>query len=250
MVMKYIMQSVAHGKLLMFSSAVVSVIVAQMLGLNPAKLVEFIQTHHKEAVSAFQSDPLPTLLIFLILHISALTLSLPGAVLPFCIVAGALFGPVWGSAIIVASLTVGDSLGFLVARHLLRDWFRERFSRRLTSIEREIVNSGALYLLALRLTAAVPFFVINVGMALTPMRLKTFAPVSLLGLIPSSILYVNAGTQVASISTPADVLSPQLIISLILLGVLPLLVKILLGRTASISDPTFPAPGSQNEPLR
>lgn len=249
MALKYTIQSADHGKLLLFGTVTVSVIIAQTLGLNPVKLIQVLQTHHKEAVSVFQSDPLPTLFIFFILHISALTLSLPGAVLPFCIVAGAIFGPVWGSAIIVASLTVGDSLGFLVARHLLRDWFRERFSRRLTSIEREIASSGALYLFALRLTAAVPFFVINVGMALTPMRLKTFAPVSLLGLIPSSILYVNAGTQVATISTPADALSPQLIVSLILLGVFPLLVRILLGRT-SISDPTFPAPGSQNEPPR
>lgn len=231
MMMKSAVQSSAKKKLILFGALLLSAIVAQALGLDPTKLIGAVRSNQANLAAAFESDPLPLLSIFVFLHISALTLSLPGAVLPFCIVAGALFGPLWGSAIIIASLTVGDSLGFLVARHLLRDWIRERCSKQLTYIEREISSNGALYLLSLRLSAAVPFFVINVGMALTRMRLRIFAPVSLLGLIPSSILYVNAGSQVAVIRTPADVLSPQLIISLVLLGVLPLLMKALLTRT-------------------
>ncbi|PAL25318.1 TVP38/TMEM64 family protein [Sphingopyxis sp. GW247-27LB] len=233
MVMKSVAHTSAQRRLILFGFLFLSAFTAKALGLDPIKLISAIQSNQNYLAAAFESNPLPLLSIFVFLHILALTLSLPGAVLPFCVVAGAIFGPLWGSVIIVASLTVGDSLGFLVARHLLRDWIRERCSKQLTYIEREISSNGALYLLSLRLSAAVPFFVINVGMALTRMRLRIFAPVSLLGLIPSSILYVNAGSKVAVIRTPADVLSPQLIISLVLLGVLPLLMKALLSRTWS-----------------
>jgi uncharacterized membrane protein YdjX (TVP38/TMEM64 family) len=74
----------------------------------------------------------------------------------------------------------------------------------------------------------VPFFLVNVGMGLTRMRLTTFWWVSQLAMLPATILFVNAGTEWEKVRSPADVLSPTLVISLALLGVCPLLLRLAL----------------------
>lgn len=166
----------------------------------------------------------------MLLHIAALALSLPGAVLAPTLAAGAIFGPYWGTVIALASIVIGDSLGFLGARYLFRDWVEQRFGAQAEAIDRGVERDGAFYLLSLRLMAVIPFFVVNLSMGLTRMPLKTFAPVSLIGLLPATALYVNAGNSLAAIETPSDILSPRLIGAFVLLALLPIAAKFLLER--------------------
>ncbi len=164
----------------------------------------------------------------MLVQVTALALSLPGAVLPLALAGGAIFGPFWGTAIVLAAITIGDSLGFLIARYLARDWVQRAFGKHLPVIERGIAKEGAFFLLALRLMAVIPYFLVNLTFGLTRMPLKTFAPVSLLGLLPSTILYVNAGTELSRITKASDIYSPRLITAFVLLGLLPIAMRFLL----------------------
>jgi uncharacterized membrane protein YdjX (TVP38/TMEM64 family) len=143
---------------------------------------------------------------------------------------GALFGLGTGTLIVCLASVAGSALTFLVSRYLIKDWIQGRFAGALGRVNRGISTDAPFYLLTLRLTSIVPPFIINVGMGLTNMKLRTFAIVSTLGAIPTTMLYVNAGTQIASIESAGDILSAQLIGSFILLGLIPLAARFAMKR--------------------
>ena len=180
-----------------------------------------IKAQQLEFVSAFEATPIPVALGFLAILVTALTLCIPGVIATLSVAGGAIFGPIWGTALVLVGVTIGDSLAFLAARHFFSAPTRRILSGRLARLDEGVEKDGALYLLSLRLVAVVPFFVVNLGMGLTKMRLSTFAPVSLVGLIPATLLYVNAGTQISSITTVADVYSSRVIVAFLLIGILP-----------------------------
>jgi pyruvate/2-oxoglutarate dehydrogenase complex dihydrolipoamide dehydrogenase (E3) component/uncharacterized membrane protein YdjX (TVP38/TMEM64 family) len=165
---------------------------------------------------------------FFLLYVAVTALSLPGAAI-LTLAAGAIFG-LW-EGILIASFasTIGASLAFLSSRYLLRDWVKARFGGRIDAIDRGIERDGAFYLLSLRLIPAFPFFLVNLAMGVTAMRLLIFALVSQLGMLPGTIVYVNAGTQLAAVESSSDIFSPALIGSFVLLGLFPLLAKAAVG---------------------
>jgi len=171
--------------------------------------------------------PLLVGLLFTLFYILVTALSLPGAVI-LSLAAGALFGLLWGTVIVSFASSIGATLAFLVARFLAGDWVRRRFGVRLQAVDRGIEREGAFYLFALRLVPVFPFFLINILMGLTPIKPRTFYWVSQLSMLPATIVYVNAGTQLGGIGQPSDILSPALLLSLALLGLFPLLAKWLL----------------------
>lgn len=178
----------------------------------------------------YERRPIAVILGFIAIQATALALCLPGAVLPMSLAAGALFGTALGTLVALAAITLGDSLGFLTARYVLRDLLARRFRR---SLERIREGEGAAYLVGLRLMAIVPYFVVNIAMALTRMPLRHFAPLSFLALVPATFLYVNAGTRLAEIETPSDIWTPALLGSFVALGLLPFVARWLIGgRTA------------------
>jgi uncharacterized membrane protein YdjX (TVP38/TMEM64 family) len=162
--------------------------------------------------------------IFVLVYIAVTALSLPGAAV-MTLAGGAVFGLLQGTLLVSISSTTGATLAFLASRFLFRDAVQQRFARRLEAVNRGVREDGALYLFTLRLVPVFPFFIINIVMALTPMRTLTFFFVSMLGMLPGTLVYVNAGTQLAQIRALGDILSPELIGSFVLLGVFPLLAK-------------------------
>ena len=168
--------------------------------------------------------PVHAALGFFLLYIAFTSLSLPAAAL-MTLLAGAIFGAALGTALVSFASAIGATLAMLAARFVLRDWVQARFARPLTSINRGIERDGAFYLFTLRLIPAVPFFLINLAMGLTPIRTWTFYWVSQLAMFPATALYVNAGTQLARLESLRDVLSWQLIGALVLLGIFPWLAK-------------------------
>ena len=174
--------------------------------------------------AGYAAHPGRVALGFLAAYVAYTGLSLPGAGL-LSLVAGAVFGLLWGSVIVSFAASIGATLAFLLARFVLRDWVQRRFAGRLEGINRGVEREGAFYLFTLRLTPAVPFFLINIAMGLTPMRATTFYWVSQLGMLAGTLVYVNAGTQLASLASPRDVLSWQLAAALLLLGLFPLAAK-------------------------
>ena len=141
------------------------------------------------------------------------------------LVGGAVFGLLWGTVIVSFASTLGATIAFLVSRLLLREWVQNSFARYMKPINAGIEKEGAFYLFTLRLIPQIPFFAINLVMGLVPIRTWTFYWVSQLGMLAGTIVYVNAGTQLAAIESPSGILSPGLIGAFLLLGFFPLIAK-------------------------
>ena len=165
---------------------------------------------------------------YFLLYLLITALSLPGATV-MTLAGGAIFGLWTGLLVVSFASSIGATLAFLVSRYLLRDWVQGRFGSSLEAINRGIEKDGAFYLFALRLVPAFPFFIINLVMGLMPIRTWTFYWVSQLGMLPGTLVYVNAGTQLARLESPSDILSLPLILSFALLALLPFLGRSLLG---------------------
>lgn len=174
-----------------------------------------------------ESQPLLMMAGFFLLYVAVAALSLPGAAV-MTLAAGALFGLVWGSVLVSFASSIGALLAFLVARYLLRDPIEARFSARLTAINEGVNRDGAFYLFTLRLVPIIPFFLINLLLGLTRMPARTFYWVSQVGMLAGTLVYVNAGTRLAQIEQPADILSVSLLASFALLAVFPWIARIAL----------------------
>ena len=153
-----------------------------------------------------------TLFIYMGIYILVTALSLPGAAV-MTLAGGALFGLFTGTVVVSFASTIGATLAFLVARFLLRDYIQKKFGARLISINEGIKRDGAFYLFTLRLVPIFPFFVINLVMGLTPIRTLTFYIVSQVGMLAGTLVYINAGTQLARIDSLKGILSPGLVLS-------------------------------------
>jgi pyruvate/2-oxoglutarate dehydrogenase complex dihydrolipoamide dehydrogenase (E3) component/uncharacterized membrane protein YdjX (TVP38/TMEM64 family) len=177
----------------------------------------------RSAIDAYYAaQPLQTALIYFAVYVLVTALSLPGAAI-MTLAGGAIFGLVWGTVIVSFASTIGATLAFLAARFLLRDWVQSRFGQRLAGINAGVERDGAFYLFALRLVPVLPFVAVNLLMALTPIRTRTFLWVSQLGMLAGTIAFVYAGTELAQFR-----LSFGLIAAFTLLGLFPLAARRLL----------------------
>ncbi|MGI2028716.1 FAD-dependent oxidoreductase [Endozoicomonas acroporae] len=170
----------------------------------------------------YRDDPVLTAVAFFIIYVAVTGLSLPGAAV-LTVVAGAIFGLFHGVLLVSFASTLGATLAFLFSRTLLRDWVAQKFSGYLETINNGVNKDGAFYLATLRLIPAVPFFVINLVMGLTSMRVLTFSLVSQLGMLPGTAVFVNAGAQLGLVEELSleGILTPPLIASFVLLGIFP-----------------------------
>ena len=179
------------------------------------------------AILAYRDDNLfEAALIFLALYIAVTALSLPGAAV-MTLAGGAFFGLLWGTLLVSLASTIGATTAFLIARLLFRDAVQRHFGANLRAVNAGMARDGAFYLFTLRLVPIFPFFVINLLVALTPIRALTFFLVSLIGMFPATVVYVNAGTQLGKLDSLAGILSPGLLVSFTLLGLFPLIAKML-----------------------
>ncbi len=174
------------------------------------------------------TSPVLVSLAFFALYVLVTALSLPGAAL-MTLAAGAFFGLIWGLVLVSFASTIGATLAFLVSRYLMRKSVQNRFGDRLAAINNGIETEGAFYLFTLRLVPIFPFFLINLLMGLTPIKTSTYYWVSQLGMLAGTVVYINAGTQLAGIESLGGILSLPLLLSFALLGVFPLLAKKITG---------------------
>ncbi|MFC0446291.1 FAD-dependent oxidoreductase [Pseudidiomarina halophila] len=176
----------------------------------------------------FNERPIFLLGVYFVIYVISTALSIPGATV-LTLGAGAVFGFAWGLLLASFASSVGALLAFLSARWLLHDWVQKKFGKRLRAINEGIERDGAFYLLSLRLVPLFPFFVINLVMGLTKIKTWTYYWVSQVGMLLATAVYVNAGTQLAEISSLGDILSVDVLGALVLLGLMPLLTKFILS---------------------
>jgi pyruvate/2-oxoglutarate dehydrogenase complex dihydrolipoamide dehydrogenase (E3) component/uncharacterized membrane protein YdjX (TVP38/TMEM64 family) len=204
--------------------ALVAVWAWQHVGLGALLTLDNLKASRDALQAQVLAAPLATAAVFFAVYVAAAALSIPGAVI-LTLAAGAMFGLGWGLLLVSFASSLGALLAFLVARYLLRDGIQARFGKALAPINEGVRKDGTFYLLTLRLVPVFPFWLINLLMGLTPMRAGRFYLVSQLGMLAGTAVYVNAGTQLAAIQSPGNILSPGLLGSFVLLGLFPLLAK-------------------------
>ena len=186
--------------------------------------LEYLKGKQADITAYYQTNPVQTIAVFMAFYIAAIALSFPGATL-LTLVAGAVFGLVTGTIIVSFASSIGATLAFLVSRYVLRDWVQAKFGDRLKPINDGVAKEGGFYLFTMRLVPAFPFFLINLVMGLTQMKTWTFYWVSQIGMLLGTIVYVNAGTELAKITSLKGILSPGLIGAFVLLGIFPIIAK-------------------------
>lgn len=222
-------------KLVLVGLIAVIVVIFFAFDLEQYLSLEYIKAQQGQVETLYAENRLATLLIFFIVYVVVTGVSLPGAAI-MSLAAGAVFGLLTGVILISFASTIGASIAFMISRYLFRESVEARFGSSLKSINAGIQRDGAFYLFALRLVPAFPFFVINLVMGLTKIKLITFYWVSQLGMLAGTIVYINAGTQLAQIDSASGIFSPGIILSFVLLALLPFagrkLISILKNRKA------------------
>jgi pyruvate/2-oxoglutarate dehydrogenase complex dihydrolipoamide dehydrogenase (E3) component/uncharacterized membrane protein YdjX (TVP38/TMEM64 family) len=196
--------------------------------LNQYLTLESLKSNQQSLAEYIDANWLVAFIAYLVIYAAAAALSVPGAAI-LTIGAGALFGFGWGLLLASFASSIGATLAFLVSRFLLRNWVKRTFSTKLESIDKGMEKDGAFYLLSLRLVPLFPFFIINLVMGVTAIKTWTYYWVSQLGMLIGTAVYVNAGTQLVEINQLSDIVSGDLILSFILLGLFPILAKFMLA---------------------
>ncbi|HXF47220.1 MAG TPA: FAD-dependent oxidoreductase [Burkholderiaceae bacterium] len=206
-------------KLALLAVLVAAIAAFFVFDLKQYLTLEFFQASRAKIDAYYAAHPLRAIALYFALYVAVAALSLPGAVI-MTLAGGAIFGLVVGTVVVSFASSIGALLAFLAARFLLRDWVQRRFGDKLQAINEGVKKEGAFYLFALRLVPIFPFWLINLALALTPMRARTFYWVSQLGMLPGTLVYVYAGTQLGQFR-----LSAGLIAAFVLLGIFPLAAK-------------------------
>ena len=186
--------------------------------------LDYIKAKQQNILEYYKQNFFFVLVLFISLYVLVTALSLPVATF-LTLVGGALFGFSSGLIIVSFASTIGATLAFLMARFLAQNYVQKNFKNQLSKINKKFKSEGSFYLFALRLVPVFPFFIINVVMGLMTIKTWTFYWVSQLGMLPGTIVYVYAGTQLAQIETFSDITSPSMLIAFALLGLFPLIAK-------------------------
>lgn len=214
--------------------AALSAVAAVVFGLFHFRVFEWLtfdnlKAHQVTLQTRFEEHPFTTAAIFFGVYMGYVALSLPGSVI-LSLAAGAIFGTWLGSAMVSFASTFGALLAFWFARFVFLDFIQRNWGKKLHPINETFRKEGISYLFTLRLVPLFPFFLINLAMGLTPIPARTYFWVSQLGMLPVTILYVNAGTALGQIDSPDEILTGRLILSLSLVGIVPLAIRFFLSQ--------------------
>ena len=205
-----------------------SLLLVKVFHLDQYLTLSYLKGSLDKLTALYEDHRLMVIAGYFIVYVLTTSLSLPGAS-PLGIAGGALFG-FWTATIVVSfASSIGATLACLVSRFLLRDWLQSKFGNKIAKINEGIEKEGAFYLFSLRLIPVFPFWLINIAMGLTKMSLFKFYWVSQIGMLAGTMVFVNAGKELAKIESIRGILSPGLIISFALIGIFPITVKKLIS---------------------
>lgn len=216
------------NKIVIVLVIIVLVAVFKIFNLGDYLTLTYIKESQEKFQVIYSDNRAAVIGSYMLIYILVTSLSLPGAVV-MTLAGGAFFGLVVGTVVVSFASTIGATFACLVSRFILRDWIQGRFGEKLKMVNEGVEKEGAFYLFTVRLIPVFPFWLINLVMGLTSMRLVTFYWVSQIGMLAGTIVFVNAGKELAKVDSLSGILSPGLILSFVLLGLLPLITRKLLG---------------------
>ncbi len=210
-------------------AAVIGIVAAfNVFNLGRYLTLSYIKASQAKFSALYADHRFMVIAAYMVIYILVTSLSLPGAAI-MTLAGGALFGLLTGTVVVSFASTIGATLACLISRFILRDWVQRKFGDKLKTVNEGIEREGAFYLFTLRLIPIFPFWLINLVMGLTKMPLRTFYWVSQAGMLAGTIVYVNAGRELAKIDSLSGILSPRLILSFAILGLFPIAAKKLLS---------------------
>jgi uncharacterized membrane protein YdjX (TVP38/TMEM64 family) len=215
-------------KIVMIAVVILAVIAFKFFDIGQYLSLDYIKSSQQQFHELHLANRGMVIAAYMAIYIAVTALSLPGAAV-LTLAGGALFGLATGTVVVSFASTVGATLACLVSRFLLRESVQKKFGDRLATINKGVEEEGAFYLFSLRLVPVFPFFMINLLMGLTRMKLFTFFWVSQLGMLPGTLVFVNAGKELAKIDSLSGIMSPGLLGSFVVLGLFPITVKKLLS---------------------
>jgi len=189
----------------------------------------FLKNHVRDIRAVTEARPVLAWIGFTLFYLLYVGCFLPGTA-ALSLVGGAVFG--FWSGLLATSIarSVGAVMAFLISRAALRGWATARHGAFIAKIDAAVARDGPFYLFLLRMAPVAPYNLTNLAMGLTGMRLPTYFGVTLVGMLPRAALWVNAGSQLATLESPRDVASPRVALSLLAAGLAPLLLRMLLRR--------------------
>lgn len=222
-------------KIILFTVLILGISVAVFFGRNYISF-ERIQQSREKISLWYENNRIVFITGYFLFYILSVVFAMPGAAL-LTILAGAIFGLGMGVVIVSFASSIGALLSFLAARYLFRDWVEAKFGEKLQTIHQGLEREGAFYLFTMRLIPIFPYFIINPVFGLTRIRAWTFYWVSQVGMFAGTVVFVNAGTQLAQIDSARDVVSFRLLGSFALIGIFPLVVKKLIHQLRHAKGP-------------
>jgi len=206
--------------------AVIAILIGTFWWFDLGRFLSFqyLQDQRATLIALRTAHPLAMSIGFFVIYVAVTALSVPGAAI-LTLAGGAIFGLIWGTVLVSFASTLGATCAFLVSRHILRASIQQKFGDKLSAINEGVRKDGPFYLFTLRLVPVFPFFLINLLLGLTPMATRTFFWVSQLGMLAGTLVYVNAGTELARLTSASGILSPRLLGAFVLLGVFPILAR-------------------------
>ena len=172
----------------------------------------------------YSNEPLMFTAFFIIAYLVMTTLSLPVALL-MGILAGSVFEFYLAVVIVSFTSTIGATVAMSLSRYIVRDYITTKYRKYFEIINSNFRDNGGYYLFALRMSPLFPFFIINICFGLTKMKLLPFYLISQIGMLPGTIIIILLGSEISNIIVSGNVISPNLVIYLTLLGLVPLLSK-------------------------
>ncbi|RJP56916.1 MAG: TVP38/TMEM64 family protein [Deltaproteobacteria bacterium] len=212
------------NKIIIIAVIIIAVVAFKIFDLGEYLSLSYIKESRQKFESLYAEHTLPVVAGYMLIYVLVTSVSLPGAAV-MTLAGGALFGLLKGAIIVSFASAIGATIACFVSRFILRDWVQGKFGDKLKTVNDGIEREGHFYLFTLRLIPVFPFWLINLFLGLTKMPLRTFYWVSQAGMLPGTIVYVNAGKELAKIDSLSGILSPGLILSFLILGIFPLITK-------------------------
>ncbi len=225
------------GKKLVVALLVVVAIVVGYFKFGAVLSLDYLAAQEETLRNYQQQQPVLTYVSAYLVYVTVTGLSIPGATVLTLLYAW-FFGFLRGSILVSFASTAGATIAFLLSRYLFRGAIQDKFGDRLQQFNQALDKEGPFYLFTMRLIPAIPFFVINAVMGLTPMKASTFWWASQLGMLPATLVYVYAGSSVPTLGKLAEqgtggILTPKLLLAFALLGVFPIVARYLLAKFRS-----------------
>ena len=211
-------------KVLLLIFLISLIILFFIFDINQYSSLENIKIQYQNSLYYYDKNKLLVHIIFIFIYIITTSLSLPFA-LSLTLIGGALFGFFYALILVSFGSAIGATIAFLLARFIGYEYIKDKYKNQLSRFYNGFKKEGAFYLFTMRMVPIFPFFIINIVTALMPIKTWTFYWVSQVGMLPGTILYVFAGTQLSEIKSLSDIMSPTLIVTFIFIGIFPIIVK-------------------------